>query len=91
MTLQEFLKIFNASENDIKTISLENAMEAVKQNGNALRYVKEQTESICMEAVKQDGYTLRYVKEQTESICMEAVKQDGYALQYVDKRIFTNN
>ena len=37
------------------------ALEAVKQNGYALRYVKEQSESICFEAVKQDGFALRYV------------------------------
>jgi hypothetical protein len=35
---------------------------AVKQNGNVLRYVKEQTEEICKIAVKQNGDALRYVK-----------------------------
>ena len=59
------------------------SLEAVKQNGNALQYVKEQTPEICMQAVKNDGYALRYVKEQTENICLEAVKQNGYALRYV--------
>ena len=39
------------------------ALEAVKQNGYALQYVKEQTEEICFEAVKQDGYALQYVNE----------------------------
>ena len=39
-------------------------LEAVKQGGYALRYVKEQTEAICLEAVKQGGYALQYVKEQ---------------------------
>ena len=37
------------------------AMQAVKQNGYALQYVKEQTLELCMQAVKQDGYALRYV------------------------------
>jgi hypothetical protein len=36
-------------------------LEAVKQNGYALRYVKEQTEAVCLEAVKQNGYALSYV------------------------------
>ena len=40
-------------------------LEAVKQNGYALQYVKEQTLEICLEAVKQNGYALQYVKEQT--------------------------
>ena len=30
-------------------------MQAVKQNGNALSYVKEQTREICLEAIKQNG------------------------------------
>ena len=45
-------------------LSGEEALEAVKKNGDALRYVKEQTEAICLEAVKKNGYALRYVKEQ---------------------------
>jgi len=40
----------------------EECLEAVKQNGWALRYVKEQTPEICLEAVKQNVYALRYVK-----------------------------
>ena len=40
-------------------------MEAVKQDGYSLKYVKEQTEAICMEAVKQNADSLQYVKEQT--------------------------
>ena len=64
-------------------------LEAVKQNGYALKYVKEQTEELCLEAVKENGDALRYVKEQTEKICLEAVKQNSYSLRYVrDKTIF---
>ena len=39
-------------------------LEAVKQYGRALEYVKEefQTEDVCLEAVKQNGYALEYVK-----------------------------
>ena len=43
-------------------------LEAVKQNGYALGYVKEQTHEICLEAVKQNGKALEYVKEQTPLI-----------------------
>lgn len=63
-------------------------LEAVKQDGYALQYVKNQTPEICIEAVKQDGYALRFVNNQTPEICIEAVKQNGAALQYVDKRVF---
>jgi hypothetical protein len=43
-------------------IAYADCLEAVKQNGYALRYVNEQTDKICLEAVKQNGYALRYVK-----------------------------
>ena len=42
-------------------INKEDALQAVKQNGSALRYVKDQTESVCLEAVKKNGYALQYV------------------------------
>ena len=38
-------------------------LAAVKQDGIALQYVKEQTEAICTEAVKQNGYALQYVRD----------------------------
>jgi len=56
-------------KNDIKCIlkhfdwinDEKKCLEKVKEDGDALRYVKNQTEEICLEAVKQNGYALRYV------------------------------
>ena len=39
------------------------AIEAVKNDGHALMYVKDQTEAICIEAVKNDCHALQYVKD----------------------------
>ena len=83
MTLNEFLNAVNGEESNIINFSGDKALEAVKQDRYALRYVKNQTEAICLEAVKKYGYALQYVKDQTEAICLEAVKQNGYVLQYV--------
>ena len=58
----------------------------MKQNGNALQFVKEQTPEICLEAIKQNSLVLYYVKEQTPEICLEAVKKNGVALQFVKKQ-----
>ena len=58
-------------------------LAAVKQDGFALQYVKEQTAAICLAAVKQDGYALEYVKKQTEAICLAAVKQNEDALEFI--------
>ena len=42
-------------------LDVNTAIEAVKQNGYTLRYVKDQSEAVCIEAVKQNGYALQYV------------------------------
>jgi len=66
-----------------KNLDGDEALAAVKKDGDALRYVENQTEAICMTAVEQDGWTLQFVRNQAEEICLAAVKEDGYALQYV--------
>ena len=38
-------------------------LKAVERNGDALRYVKEQTEAVCLKAVESDGYALQYVNK----------------------------
>jgi len=85
LNLKNLLSISGRSITEIHNhnYSKEAAMEAVKRNGYALQYVKDQTADVCMEAVKRNGYALQYVKDQTADVCMEAVKQDGEALRYV--------
>ena len=61
----------------------EYCLEAVKEDGYALRFVKNQTPDICLEAVKSDGYSLQFVKEQTQEMCLEAVKRHGRAFRFV--------
>jgi hypothetical protein len=53
------------NENTIR--NKKKALEAVKQDGYALRFVKDQSESVCLEAVKRNGDALRFVKDQSES------------------------
>ena len=66
MKLKEFLKRVNVEESDIIEYHGKEALKKVKQNGYALRYVREQTEEICLAAVKRDGDALRYVINQTD-------------------------
>ncbi|MDR1984220.1 MAG: DUF4116 domain-containing protein [Prevotellaceae bacterium] len=70
----------------METNNIVTVIAAVKENGLALEFVKEQTPEICMEAVKQNGWALKYVKEQTPEMCMEAVKESGFALDYVKEQ-----
>ena len=69
-----------------KNLKGKEAFEAVQRDGYTLRFVLEQTESICLAAVQYDAYALRYVRKQTEAICMAAVQEDGLALQYVQEQ-----
>ncbi len=70
----------------INSLPYESQLNAVKQNGYLLKYVKNQTPELCLDALKQNGYALRYVKEQTPEICLTAVKRYGHALQYVKEQ-----
>ena len=61
MTLQEYLKQVNGKESDIINYDGEEAHAAVQENGNALRYVHNQTPEICLAAVQENGNALQYV------------------------------
>src|SRR5574344_724589 len=61
-------------------------LEAVKRDGHALGFVKNQTPEICLQAVKQNGFAIRFVINQTPEICLEAVKRNGCALEYVKEQ-----
>jgi hypothetical protein len=60
MNIQEIIK---KKREMYKYFTESEALEAVKNGGDALQYVAVQTEAICLEAVKNYGYALRYFKE----------------------------
>ena len=64
----------------------ENALEAVRQDGHMLLYVKEQTEEICLEAVRRSKYALQYVESSMFSSndatveAIELLKSKGFKI-----------
>src|SRR5436189_226905 len=70
-------------------------MEAIKQNGFGLEYIKynrfskEEYERICMKAIEQNGMALRCVKydifskEEYKKMCIKAIKQNSFALEHL--------
>ena len=42
-------------------VGMEASLKAVESDGNALQYVKDQTEAVCLKAVERNGYALQYV------------------------------
>ena len=61
MNLKQFLKEVKGKESDIVNIPANEALEAVKQDGYALQYVKDQTKDICLEAVKRNSNALQFI------------------------------
>ena len=63
MKLSEFLEMCGVNNINVEILNItgEEALAAVKQNGDALKYVKEQTEAVALAAVKQNNYALMYV------------------------------
>ena len=96
MKLQDYKKKYD--ELTIKkNLTGKEALETVKQNGYALRYVNNQTEQICLEAIRQNGYALRYVnsdifrKEQEKEITTKkdldnTVGEIGVIMERIYKR-----
>jgi len=70
-------------ENNDKWLDPEYCLEAVRQDGYSLKFVREQTPEICLAAVRQNGDALQYVKEQTPEICTVAIKQNSDAYNYI--------
>lgn len=75
-----------------KSRNMDVYIEAVKQDGLALKYVdsKYRNKMIELIAVRQNGLALQYIDayEQSENICLEAVRQNGLALKYVKDQKF---
>ena len=62
-------------------------MEAVKEDGLALMYVRDQTEAICLEAVKKDGYALLYVEERFFKKSSVEIIIDGKSVKLSDDSV----
>ena len=78
MKLSEFLKEVGGCEDDIVEYKGEEALKAVKQDGYALRHVKDQTPEICLAAVKQNGFALQYVDKgvfDAETVTIELTQE----------------
>lgn len=60
-------------------------MAAVRQNGEAIRFIQNKTHDLCLAAVTQNGNAIKYV-EQTPDLCLIAVMQNGLALESIKQK-----
>jgi hypothetical protein len=63
--------------------TMNECMIALKQNPDALIYVKNPNEQIYMEAVKRKGLVLQYISNPSEKVCFTALNQNPLALQFI--------
>ena len=83
MTEQATRQLMEAAKADLENDNEKEQLEAVKQDGYAIRHIKNPSEVVKMAAVKQRGFAIRHIKNPSEAIKMAAVKQDGYAIAYI--------
>jgi hypothetical protein len=58
---------------------------ALKNDGNAIRFHTDPSESLCLTAIRQTGSAIQYVprEKQTEFLSLAAVMQDPMALEFI--------
>ena len=83
MTEQATRQLMEAAKADFENGNEKEQLEAVKQNGSAIRYIKNPSEAVKMAAVKQRGNAIQFIKKPSEAVKMAAVKQNGYAIKYI--------
>ena len=81
----------------VKHRDCEAAVEAVKQDGRALRLASEDLKAdrgVVLEAVKQDGLALEYASEDLKAdrgVVLEVVKQNGGAHVFASEDLFNGS
>lgn len=58
-------------------------LEAVLQDGHAIRYIQNPSETLQIIAVQQTGYAINCIQNPSEKVQLAAVRQTSYALQYI--------
>jgi hypothetical protein len=59
-------------------------LAAVKQNGMAIGFCKNPSETVQLAAVQEYGYALKYCKNPSEAVQLAAVQQNGLVIKYID-------
>jgi len=59
-------------------------LEAVKERGSNIQYIKNPSKKVQLEAVKRDGYAIKYLNNPSEEVQLEAAKEDGNAIRHLN-------
>jgi hypothetical protein len=72
---KEFIEILNT---DRKL-----QLEAVKQNGHIIQYIRDPDKEVQLSAVKQDGWSIQWIQNPDKEVQLTAVKQDGLNIRFI--------
>ena len=85
-----FLNFFSKNEKDRRMITKEIGILGVKQNGNSIKFLKEELKNdreIILEAIKQNGNSLEFIPNKfrnDKEIVFEAIKQNSNSIKFLD-------
>ena len=66
-----------------KNPSEEEKLDAVKEDGFAIKYIKNPSEEVQLAAVKQNGSAIEFIKNPSEAVKLVAVERNVFAIQYI--------
>jgi hypothetical protein len=69
--------------NYLNNLSINEQLNAVKQNGFLIKYITNQFEHLQIEAVNKHYSAIKYIKNPSKETQLYAVKQDGYLIEYI--------
>jgi protein tyrosine phosphatase (PTP) superfamily phosphohydrolase (DUF442 family) len=59
-------------------------LAAMKQDGNAIKYIDNPSEEVQLAAVKQDGIAIKHIDNPSEEVQLAAVKQNRWVIDSID-------
>ena len=60
-----------------------NIINILKNDGYAIRYIKDPTEEMKLEAVKEESWAIKYIENPSEEVQLLAVKKNGYLIIHI--------
>lgn len=84
VTSKSNFEVYKKELNKYSAMSEEEQIEAIKKDGENLRYIENPSELVQMFAVKQNGHLIRHIKNPIEKVQLEVVKKNGQLIGYIN-------
>ena len=68
---------------DYNKLTEQEQLEAVKECGWTIQFIKNPSEAFQLEAVKQDGLAIKHIKNPSEAVAKQAISNNKEAILFV--------